>query len=559
MTDQEINNLLLDYEAAAAGAIPYIGGLIKVTILQFKTPEEVLGMEDFKEYVDDAIDAATVEIAVKTWQNALGTLMADLKDYQKNSQIAYSDKTFRWHYLLEKIEDADKINQGVLGKDGGEVEYDGIWRQSPYGVVETVGQLLLINVTIFDEIKTLVKLGQVPDGETGSSIQPVIKRVLAGFLAACKTMIPLSYKQRMSEIKVIVDSITMTNKTVSYGGYVQDDDIYAYHYQWADSSDSSAGINYSKTLTNPSDSARHAEETKIAKYRVEWLDYWFKIHQATVATLRSQITNVVDAFLSYDQETYEKEVTNRRSNGCVFGGATLHIEIDDAKSTDPAKGTHTAFDTVVYGCDNGGIKGGSYFYLPFFQYYPGGSTTDYTKVICWCFEKEWRDSAGHPQMLGFQSFYSYYSPTKQLYSAGPSQLSVFWNQATAYANGKLQTNAPGFKCTWMLPSLMSGKRSINWHVFLDGTFQIPGDSIGSTPPLDLSPNEVIVFRSAKEADNEIVFSVIYDRPGLTSVCRFYSAGQVTSEVYGPTAALDDSSTAGWKAYDYNKMAASIAG
>jgi hypothetical protein len=456
MTDQETTNMLLGYAAAAGSKVPYIGSIISFAITQLKTPEDVLSMEDVKEYVDQAISAAILEEKIKTQQEALGNLMADLNDYQKNSQIVYSDKSYRWRYLQEKIEDADKINLQVLGKDGGEVAYDGIWRLSPFGVVETVGQLLLINVTIFDEMKTLIKLGQLPDGETGSSIQPAIKRVLSSFLAACKAMIPLSYKQRMSEIKVVTDSISLVTEMPAAveGGSVNPTNIYTYAYQWMDSSDSAAGFKYSKSLPNPSDSARFAEETKIAKYRVAWLDYWFKIHQATVATLRCQIINVVDAFLNYDQETFEKEVAYRRSNGCVFGGATLSIEINDSKSTDSAKGTHTAFDTVIYGYQNGGIKGGSYFFIPFFQYYTG-STVDYTNVTCWCLEKEERDNTGtgHPQMTGYKSAYSYYSPTKQLYVPGNNRVDLIWNQATAYANGLLQTNASGWKCTWKLPSL----------------------------------------------------------------------------------------------------------
>jgi len=448
MTDQETTNLLLSYVAAAGGQVPYIGSLVSLYVTKLKTPEDVLSMEDVKEYVDQAINAAILEEKIKTQQEALGNLMADLKDYQKNSEIVYSDKSFRWRYLQQKIEDADKINLQVLGKDGGEVEYDGIWRLSPFGVVETVGQLLLINVTIFDEMKTLIKLEQLPDGETGSSIQPAIKRVLASFLAACKAMIPLSYKQRMSEIKVVTDSISLVTQmpVAVEGGSVNPTNIYTYAYQWIDSSDSAAGFKYSKSLTNPSDSARYAEETKIAKYRVVWLDYWFKIHQATVTTLRCQIINVVDAFLNYDQETCDKEVASRRSNGFVFGGATLHIEINDSKSTDPAKGTHTAFDTVIYGYQNGGIKGGNFFLIPFFQYYTG-STVDYTNVTCWCFENDAR------QLIGYKSAYSYFSPAKQLYIPGNNQVNLTWNQATAYANGMLQTNASGWKCTWKLPSL----------------------------------------------------------------------------------------------------------
>ena len=257
--------MILDYSAAAAKAIPYVGSIISVTILQFKTPEEVISWTDVKDYVDQAIAAANLQSQIQFWQNEIGTLMADLTNYQKKAAEVFADKTHRWNYLSGRIADADKINQAVLGNDGGEVAYQGLWRQSPYGLLETVGQLLLINFTVFDEMKILVKLGQVPDGETGSSIQPDIQMVLSNFVTACRAMIPVSYQQRMGNIKVLADSITETQVVTIPAPGIMPAKNFTYHYQWSDSSTSGSGINYTNTLTNPTDSQRYAEQAKIAK------------------------------------------------------------------------------------------------------------------------------------------------------------------------------------------------------------------------------------------------------------------------------------------------------
>jgi hypothetical protein len=98
-------------------------------------------------------------------------------------------------------------------------------------------------------------------------------------------------------------------------------------------------------------------------------------------------------------------------------------------------------------------------------------------------------------------------------------------------------------------------RPVNWSVHLAEGFKSPGDTSGSTLPLDPGPDEVIVFRSQKDANNEIIFSIIYDTPGLTSICRYYSAGKVTSETRGQTVGGDGSSTVNWPGDASNSMAA----
>jgi hypothetical protein len=454
MTDQETNDLILDYSAAAAKAIPYVGSIISVTILQFKTPEEVISWTDVKDYVDQAIAAATLQNDIQFWQDAIGTLMADLTNYQQNAAEAF-DKTHRWNYLSARIADADKINQAILGKDGGEVDFTGLWRQSPFGLLQTVGQLLLINFTIFDEMKILVKLGQVPDGETGSSIQPDIKRVLTNFVTACKAMIPVSHQQRVGNIKVLADSITETDVFVPAPGMMPPK-YFEYRYQWSDSSTPGSGINYTNTLKDPTDAERYAEQAKIAKYRVKWLDYWFKTHQEAVTTIVNQTTNVVDAFLNYDAGIYNAEIASRRSTGCVFGGAAIHVEINDQMVTDTAKGKGTTIDTVLYENKYGGIRSSdSRVYIPLFQYYSGATGNDTTAVTCWCVEK---DNPGRMLILGYESIYSFYGVAPKALSPSFNMLSATWDQAKAYSQNGIQGSGGGgnqgnWKLTWKLPSL----------------------------------------------------------------------------------------------------------